>query len=206
MILLPINEKLITFERQQAYCQGALVVQDPLDPTNNVTAGCFSYSTLQNEFRKAQVRVQSQYLEFRSLSLSVSTAGTMNKKDDNEAISVLGALFDVPHHQNVVRYTGTLWCPPEITLKQRNFKEENIMNKQQIVQNDIVHSEGECNSNEPFSIDGVGEHAELQHLRERNSLLAAENDYLKERLKLDNQLNNSNAMKTKNSFSLGMIM
>merc|ERR1711991_124643 len=85
------SKNLITFERQQAYCQGALVVQDPLDPTNNVTAGCFSYSTLQNEFRKAQVRLQSQYLDFRSMSLPMATPGMKNKENDNEALSVLGA-------------------------------------------------------------------------------------------------------------------
>ena len=98
--------------------------------------------------------------------------------------------------------------PPEITLKKRNLQEENIMNKQHVVQNDIVHAKIESNNNKHFNIDGVGEHAtrELQHLRERNSLLAAENDYLKERLKLDNQLHNSNTMKSKNSFSLGFMM
>ena len=114
------SENLITFERRQAYCQGALVVQDPLDPTNNVTAGCFSFTTLQNEFRKAQVRIQSRYFEFRSLSLSInSNRESKNQVTNQEAISVLGALFDVPHHQNVVRYTAALWCPPEINMKKR---------------------------------------------------------------------------------------
>merc|ERR1712188_289695 len=114
------GESLITFERRQAYCQGALVVQDPLDPTNNVTAGCFSFTTLQNEFRKAQVRIQSRYFEFRSLSLSInSNRESKNQVTNQEAISVLGALFDVPHHQNVVRYTALMWSPPLINMKKR---------------------------------------------------------------------------------------
>merc|ERR1719498_719125 len=73
-IAMERGESLITFERRQAYCQGALVVQDPIDPTNNVTAGCFAFSTLQNEFRKAQTRIQNRYFEFRALSVSSSSS------------------------------------------------------------------------------------------------------------------------------------
>jgi len=213
------SENLITFERRQAYCQGALVVQDPLDPTNNVTAGCFSFTTLQNEFRKAQVRIQSRYFEFRSLSLSInSNRESKNQVTNQEAISVLGALFDVPHHQNVVRYTALMWCPPEINMKKRqssmdsmkinnskdiqykettkalmvgNVSDNNNDNNSNSNSDDVAIITTALNSNNVTEMMEIKNKELLEYLRERNSLLTAENDYLKERLKLDNNIKKS---------------
>jgi len=216
------SENLITFERRQAYCQGALVVQDPLDPTNNVTAGCFSFTTLQNEFRKAQVRIQSRYFEFRSLSLSInSNRESKNQVTNQEAISVLGALFDVPHHQNVVRYTPLMWCPPEMNMKKRqssmdsmkinnskdiqykettkalmvgnvsNKNNDNNSNNSNSNSDDVAIITTALNSNNVTEMMEIKNKELLEYLRERNSLLTAENDYLKERLKLDNNIKKS---------------
>eukprot|EP00944_MAST-04C_sp_MAST-4C-sp1_P015732 g15732.t1 len=188
------GESLTTFERRQAYCQGALVVQDPIDPTNNVTAGCFAFSTLQNEFRKAQTRIQNRYFEFRALSVSSSSSTKVldeNTEDKVGDISLLGALFDVPHHENVVRFTGIMWCPPEIAFRKtaihsaaspestsKEKKDENFISGVK-GRNKVVSTHPQADTMSSIENDP------LQYLRHRNSILAAENDYLKERLKLN---------------------
>ena len=85
--------KLITFERRQAYCQGALVVQDPMDPTNNVTAGCFQHFQLLQMNRKAQARIQNRYFEFRAISVSFGSSTKAHTEDKVGDISLLGALL-----------------------------------------------------------------------------------------------------------------
>ena len=208
------GESLITFERRQAYCQGALVVQDPIDPTNNVTAGCFAFSTLQNEFRKAQARIQSRYFEFRALSVSPGSSTKMLNGQGEDKVgdtSLLGALFDVPHHENVVRFTALMWCPPEVACRKTAIhaatkQEHDSKGKQDECFSPPLKKISKMVSTCPHADEtSSSEKDSYQHLRHRNSILAAENDYLKERLKLNNNHGPGVAYTLSgNSFAIGM--
>ena len=185
---------------------GALVVQDPLDPTNNVTAGCFAFGTLQHAFRKAQVRIQNKYFEFRSSSASnllLNTDSSSSKEE--EEVSVLGALFDVPHHNAVVKHTALMWCPPEISTRKRNDNGNRNTNVKKKESTAVIAQPTPNDTNAPLVKKSINNNMEndemILRLRERNSLLAAENDYLKERLKIDNISSGGGSSKKNNSFS-----
>ena len=123
------------FNRAETLCSGAIVVQDPVDVSNNVTGGCFGYPTIQRTFSKAAAIIQKTYVEIRdsamtgtrsNLSSNHSKIGGSSLADNNTGnrralptpskreVSMLGRMFSTRHHINVVKHASKMWCPREI--------------------------------------------------------------------------------------------
>lgn len=76
-----------------------VVIQDPLQPNNNIGRACFGFRQLQLHFDRA---LQS-LMKFGEESANIY---------DSER-SALGALFSTAHHRSVVQLTAQVWCPKE---------------------------------------------------------------------------------------------
>jgi hypothetical protein len=89
-----------------------VVIQDPLQPNNNIGRACFGFRQLQLHFDRA---LQS-LLKF----------GDECKNIYDPEISALGALFSTAHHRSVVQLAAQVWCPREqaVSVPQPVFQKQ----------------------------------------------------------------------------------
>jgi len=81
-----------------------VVIQDPVDPSNNVGKACFGFRQVQLAFDHALRAIQQK------------APNTTAQKKKN--CSALGAAFgsvegDTKHHDSVIRHLRAVWCPTE---------------------------------------------------------------------------------------------
>ena len=106
---------------------------------------------------------------------SSTKAHTEDKVGD---ISLLGALFDVPHHENVVRFTGMMWCPPEVAFRKTAIHSVASLESTSKEKRDEYSSSGIEGADKMVSTHlqadttSSSENEPLQYLRHRNSILA----------------------------------
>ncbi len=83
------------FDRAQALCSGAIVVQDPVDMSNNVAGGCFGYPMLRQTFADAARVIQKAYLEIRDVAAisgrNASGGGSSENVGDSSGANVASA-------------------------------------------------------------------------------------------------------------------
>ncbi|CAM9228929.1 unnamed protein product [Chrysoparadoxa australica] len=82
-----------------------VVIQDPLQASNNVGRSCFGFRQVQVAFDRAYSAVANFYAS--DPGYGSRTASGAQRSESN---SVLGAVFGAPHHKHVANLTAQVWC------------------------------------------------------------------------------------------------
>lgn len=91
---------LLDRARQDArFVTHPILLEDPINPTNNVGRSCFGIAQIQRTMADALAAVEAR-CEAHQGALPAG-------------VSILGAVFATPHHRNVTRLVQQIWCPME---------------------------------------------------------------------------------------------